>query len=78
MVVIGFSIRTITGSGCNELNVAVPAGLTVSSKSDGPVAAWQFDAESSDNFESCSRNRRSRKPFDVIVETQRGLDPLPD
>ncbi len=57
-----------------ELSVMVPTGLTVSSVS-GPVGSWQFDADS-------GRLKLQIEPsqsqaFDVTIETQRGLDPLP-
>jgi hypothetical protein len=68
-----FHIRPSQGQ-VSELNVVVPEGLTVSSVS-GPVGSWQFDADSGllrleiEPFQSHA--------FDVIIETQRGLDPLP-
>jgi hypothetical protein len=56
------------------LNVLVPKGLTVSEVS-GPVGSWQFDADS-------GRLKLEIEPtqsqaFDVMIDTQRGLDPLP-
>ncbi len=66
-------IRTSQGQ-VSELNVLVPKGLTVSAVS-GPVGSWQFDADS-------GRLKLEVEPaqsqaFDVMIETQRGLDPLP-
>ncbi len=57
-----------------DLSVIVPKGLTVSAVS-GPVGSWQFDADS-------GRLKLQIEPsqsqaFDVTIETQRGLDPLP-
>ncbi|MCA9160818.1 MAG: hypothetical protein KDA72_20950, partial [Planctomycetales bacterium] len=66
-------VRTSQGQ-VRELNVLVPPGLTVSAVS-GPVEAWQFDADSSRlNLEIEST---AAQAFDVMIETQRGLDPLP-
>ncbi len=58
----------------SELNVLVPTGLTVSAVS-GPVGSWQFDADS-------GRLKLDVEPtqsqaFDIVIDTQRGLDPLP-
>ena len=66
-------IRTSQGQ-VSELNVLVPKGLTVSAVS-GPIGSWQFDADS-------GRLKLGVEPsqsqaFDVMIETQRGLDPLP-
>jgi len=66
-------IRTSQGQ-VTELNVLVPKGLTVSTVS-GPVGSWQFDADS-------GRLKLEIEPaqsqaFDVMVDTQRGLHPLP-
>ena len=66
-------IRTSQGQ-VSELNVLVPKGLTVSAVS-GPVGSWQFDADS-------GRLKLEIEPaqsqaFDVMIDTQRGLDPLP-
>ena len=58
----------------SELNVVVPKGLTVSAVS-GPVGSWQFDADTGGlNLEI---EPSQSKAFNVIVDTQRGLDPLP-
>ncbi len=66
-------IRTSQGQ-VRELNVFVPSGLTVSGVT-GPVDAWQFDADSSRlKLEIKSTTEQT---FDVMIETQRGLDPLP-
>jgi hypothetical protein len=66
-------IRTSQGQ-VSELSVLVPKGLTVSAVS-GPVGSWQFDADS-------GRLKLEIEPaqsqaFDVMIDTQRGLDPLP-
>lgn len=67
------SIRVSQGQ-VGELNVLVPPGLTVSAVS-GPIGSWQFDADS-------GRLKLEVEPtqsqsFDVMIDTQRGLDPLP-
>lgn len=57
-----------------ELTMLVPEGLTVSGVS-GWVGNWQFDSESRKlDVEVAEAAPAS---FNVIVETQRGLDPLP-
>lgn len=56
------------------LNVIVPQGLTVSSV-DGPVGSWQFDADSGSL--KLEIEPTQTKTFDITIETQRGLDPLP-
>lgn len=66
-------IRTSQGQ-VSELSVLVPKGLTVSAVG-GPVGSWQFDADS-------GRLKLEIEPtqsqaFDVMIDTQRGLDPLP-
>lgn len=66
-------IRTSQGQ-VNDLNVQVPQGLTVSAVS-GPVASWQFDADSGRLHLDIEPQQPTA--FNVIVETQRGLDPLP-
>ncbi len=58
----------------SELNVSVPIGLTVSAVS-GPVSAWQFDAET--GVLRLDIEPAQSQTFDVMIETQRGLDPLP-
>ncbi|MCA9125631.1 MAG: hypothetical protein KDB22_01035, partial [Planctomycetales bacterium] len=57
-----------------ELNILVREGLTVSSV-DGPVGGWQFDADSG-NLKLSVEPAQSQA-FDVMIETQRSLDPLP-
>ncbi|MCR9296961.1 MAG: hypothetical protein NXI32_29995, partial [bacterium] len=66
-------IRTSQGR-VSELDVVVPPGLTVS-QVNGPVSSWQFDAEQ-------SRLRLQVEPasqpnFEILIETQRGLESLP-
>ncbi|MBC7964796.1 MAG: hypothetical protein H7Z17_02630, partial [Fuerstia sp.] len=67
------NIRTSQGQ-VNVLNVLVPKGLTVSAVS-GPVGSWQFDADSGGL--KLEIEPAQSQAFDVIIETQRGLDPLP-
>lgn len=67
------NIRTSQGQ-VNELNVSVPKGLTVSEVS-GPVGSWQFDADKG-NLKLEIEPAQSGT-FDIMIETQRGLDPLP-
>ncbi len=57
-----------------DLDVLVPNGLTVSAVT-GPVGSWQFDADSGGL--KLEIEPAQSQAFDVIVETQRGLDPLP-
>ncbi|MEM6472832.1 MAG: hypothetical protein AAF802_24940 [Planctomycetota bacterium] len=66
-------IRTSQGQ-VRELAVDVPSGLTVSSVS-GPIGGWQFDAENGKL--DIEIEPAQSQTFDVLVETQRGLDPLP-
>ena len=66
-------IRTSQGQ-VSELNVLVPGGLTVSAVT-GPIGSWQFAADSG-NLRLEVEPSQSQA-FDVIIETQRGLDPLP-
>lgn len=66
-------IRTSQGQ-VDELNVDVPTGLTVSSVS-GPVGAWQFDADTGSL--KMQIEPAQSKAFAVMIETQRGFDPLP-
>ncbi len=73
MVVIVFTSALSQGQ-VSQLNVLVPKGLTVS-EVIGPVGSWQFDADS-------GRLKLEIEPaqsqaFDVLIDTQRGLDPLP-
>jgi hypothetical protein len=58
----------------SELNVTVPLGLTVSAV-EGPVGSWQFDAES--GILRLEIVPSQSTAFNVMIETQRGLDPLP-
>jgi len=57
-----------------SVQIEVPQGLTVS-EVRGPVASWQFDA--------ATRNLRigvepaQSQAFDIAIDTQGGLDPLP-
>ncbi len=67
------NIRTSQGQ-VSELNVLVPTGLTVSAVS-GPVGSWQFDADSGSL--KLEIEPAQSQTFDVMIETQRGLDPLP-
>ncbi len=57
-----------------ELSMIVPSGLTVSSVS-GPVGSWQFDADTG-SLKAVIEPAQSQA-FDVHVETQRSLEPLP-
>ncbi len=57
-----------------ELSVLVPKGLTVSAV-NGPVGSWQFDADSG-RLKLAVEPSQSQA-FDVMIETQRGLEPLP-
>lgn len=66
-------IRTSQGQ-VTELNVLVPKGLTVSAVS-GPVGSWQFDADSGQL--KLDIEPAQSQTFDVMIDTQRGLDPLP-
>lgn len=67
------SVRTSQGQ-VSSLQVQVPAGLTVSAVS-GPVGSWQFDAESGGL--KLTIEPAQSQPFDIMIETQRSLDPLP-
>ncbi|MEM9367863.1 MAG: hypothetical protein AAGD07_17870 [Planctomycetota bacterium] len=57
-----------------ELQVLVPSGLTVSDVK-GPVKSWQFDADKGGLEIELEPMQAS--DFDVFVDTQSGLDPLP-
>ncbi|TWT74208.1 threonine/serine exporter family protein [Allorhodopirellula solitaria] len=57
-----------------SLRVIIPEGVTVSSVA-GPIAAWQFDADRGNLLMEISPPQS--EAFDIMVETQRGLDPLP-
>jgi len=67
------NIRTSQGQ-VGVLNVLVPKGLTVSAVT-GPVGSWQFDADSGGL--KLQIEPAQSQAFDVMIETQRGLDPLP-
>ena len=58
----------------SALTVDVPPGLTVSEVT-GPVGSWQFDADV--GRLTLEITPAQSTVFDVTVETQRGLDPLP-
>jgi hypothetical protein len=58
----------------SALNVQVPKGLTVTAVT-GPVGSWQFDADSGGL--TLAIEPAQSQAFDVLLETQRGLDPLP-
>ncbi len=66
-------IRVAQGQ-LRELVVTIPLGLTVSSVS-GPVGSWQLDADS--GRLNLQVEPSQSQAFDVTIETQRGLDPLP-
>lgn len=66
-------VRTSQGQ-IRNLAVQIPPGLTVSSV-DGPIGAWQFDADSGKL--TLVIEPAQSQPFEVIIETQRGLGPLP-
>ena len=66
-------IRTSQGQ-VSELNVLVPKGLTVSDVS-GPVGSWQFDADRGGL--KLEIEPPQSQTFDILIDTQRGLDPLP-
>ena len=71
-------LRTSQGE-VSELTVNVPAGLTVSEVS-GPVGAWQFDADSGQlllQIEPARVKAAQSQGFDIRIDTQRGLAPLP-
>ncbi len=57
-----------------ELNVTVPSNLTVSDVT-GPVGSWQFDADTGSLKLEIEPAQSSA--FEVMIQTQRGLDPLP-
>ncbi|MCA9217663.1 MAG: hypothetical protein KDB27_31555 [Planctomycetales bacterium] len=65
-------IRAAQGQ-VRELKVVIPSGFTVSDV-NGPVGSWQFDADSGALLMEVEPQSQ---PFDIIVQTQRGLDPLP-
>lgn len=67
------NIRASQGQ-VSELTVLVPPGLTVSDVG-GPVGSWQFDAD--EGRLTLEVSPAQAKPFNITVETQRGLEPLP-
>lgn len=66
-------VRTSQGQ-VSALQVQVPLGLTVSSVT-GPVGSWQFDADTGGL--TLAIEPAQSQPFEVMIETQRGLEPLP-
>ncbi len=67
------NIRTSQGQ-ISVLNLLVPRGLTVSAVA-GPVGSWQFDADSGGL--ALQLEPAQSLAFEIMIETQRGLDPLP-
>jgi hypothetical protein len=57
-----------------DLQIEVPESLTVGAIT-GPIAAWQFDAEK--RTLSVTLEPSQSAPFDLHVDTQRSLAPLP-
>ncbi|MEM7145045.1 MAG: hypothetical protein AAF591_07895 [Verrucomicrobiota bacterium] len=57
-----------------SLAVQIPDGLTVS-EVHGPIGSWQFDADQ--RILQLAVEPAQSKPFDIRIDTQRGLDPLP-
>ncbi|TWT94622.1 hypothetical protein [Stieleria varia] len=66
-------VRTSQGQ-VSGLTVMIPTGLTVSTV-NGPIGSWQFDADS--GALKLEIEPAQSAAFDVTIETQRGLDPLP-
>lgn len=66
-------VRTSQGQ-VRELNAKVPNGMTVSAVT-GPIGSWQFNADTGELTMAVEPAQSST--FDVLIETQRGLDPLP-
>ncbi|MFK5920543.1 MAG: hypothetical protein QM496_00065, partial [Verrucomicrobiota bacterium] len=66
-------VRTAQGQ-VSDLQVLVPSGLTVSEVS-GPIGSWQFDADSGQL--KLEIEPAQSTAFDIMIHTQRGLDPLP-
>lgn len=66
-------VRTSQGQ-VKALSLIVPEGLTVSSVA-GPVDGWQFDADESKL--KIEINGSASANFEINIQTQRGLDPLP-
>ena len=67
------NVRTSQGQ-VSSLNVMIPAGFMVSSV-DGPIGAWQFDAEKQQLKVAIEPAQSGA--FEVMIQTQRGLDTLP-
>lgn len=67
------NVRTSQGQ-VSSLDVMVPAGFMVSSV-DGPIGAWQFDAEKQQLKVAIEPAQSGA--FEVMIQTQRGLDSLP-
>lgn len=67
------NIRASQGQ-VSELTLLVPGGLTVSDVG-GPIGSWQFDAD--EGRLTLEVSPAQSRPFNVTVETQRGLAPLP-
>lgn len=68
-----FRVRPSQGQ-VSAMTLRVPAGLTVSEVT-GPVGSWQFDADA--GVISMTVEPPQSVPFEVLVETQRGLETLP-
>lgn len=58
----------------SDLTIEIPEELTVSGVS-GPITTWQFDADK--RLLQTRLEPAQSKPFVILVETQRGLAPLP-
>lgn len=68
-----FQVRPSQGQ-VNELKLNVPAELNVSSV-DGPIGSWRFDPEAGQL--TIQVEPAQSRAFEVMIQTQRGLDPLP-
>lgn len=68
-----FNVRTSQGR-VQTLRIQVPEGLTVSAV-NGPVGAWQFDADN--RILQVEVDAAAETNFELTIDTQRGLDPLP-
>ncbi|MEM8735687.1 MAG: hypothetical protein AAGG44_15745, partial [Planctomycetota bacterium] len=66
-------VRTAQGK-VSAMTISVPSGLTVSEVA-GKVSSWQFDADA--RALKIEVDPSAGAVFDVIVDTQRGLDALP-
>ena len=69
----GIQVRPSQGV-VNRLTIRIPEGITVSEVA-GPVSSWEFDAETR-ALEVAIEPAQS-KAFSLVIDTQRGLDPLP-